>query len=137
MKRQFIFGTILSAAFAVSLAAQQPPASQPPAGQTPPATTGAPTSADRQQAGERPQAGRTGQTLTLTGCVAAAGSGASAAGAPAAGQAAQSAGSYILTNVSPAESMATSTPAGTTGTAMAVRLGRPVPRARRPRRGIA
>jgi hypothetical protein len=102
MKRQFIFGTMLSAALAVGVAAQQPPA-----GTTPP---GSPTTDS-----DRAAQSQTGQTMTLTGCLQAANAGAAgspgAAGAPAgaagASAAGQGRGGFILTNVSPAGSMAT------------------------------
>ena len=68
MKRQLIFGTMLSATLAVGVAAQQPPAtgSTPPAGQPP---------------SDRPSAS---QSLTLTGCLkeAPGGGGAAATGSP-------------------------------------------------------
>ena len=58
MKRQIIFGTMLSAVIATGVAAQQPPASGDP--------------------GSRPgQSSDSAQTITVTGCLAAAPAGAS------------------------------------------------------------
>ena len=60
MKRQIIFGTMLSAVIATGVAAQQPPASGDP--------------------GARPgQSSDSAQTITVTGCLAAASAGASTA----------------------------------------------------------
>ena len=105
MKRQLIFGTMLSAALAVGVAAQQPPASG----------TGSP-------APGQPPSDRPSPAMTLTGCLQAAPGGA-AAGAPAAtpgATTASSGGGFVLTDVKPAGSMAsgaTGPGAGTAGTA--------------------
>jgi hypothetical protein len=109
MKRQLMFGTMLSAALAVGVGAQQPPASTGASPQTP--SSSAPP-------------------MTVTGCLQAASDaagGAGAAGAAAtAAPGAQARGGFILTNVTPAGSMAggatapggsTSSATGTSGTA--------------------
>jgi hypothetical protein len=103
MKRQLIFGTMLSATLAVGVAAQQPPASgsTPPAGQPP---------------SDRPSAS---QSMTLTGCLKEAPSGgaATAPGGATAG-ASQARGGFILTDAKPAGSMAggATAPGAATGT---------------------
>ena len=104
MKRQLIFGTMLSATLAVGVAAQQPPASgsTPPAGQPP---------------SDRPSAS---QSLTLTGCLKEAPGGGAAATAPggATAGASQAGGVFILTDAKPAGSMAggATAPGAATGT---------------------
>ena len=112
MKRQLIFGTMLSATLAVGVAAQQPPASgsTPPAGQPP---------------SDRPSAS---QSLTLTGCLKEApGGGGAAATAPggATAGASQAGGGFILTDAKPAGSMAggATAPGAATGTAGAGATG--------------
>jgi hypothetical protein len=115
MKRQFLFGTMLSVALAVGVSAQAPqsgagqsqPPSQPPAGQSQPPS-------------DRPS----GQAMALTGCVQAAGSGSTAAPGAAAGA---SSGGFVLTNITPSSTAGSATPgapgspagspAGTTGSA--------------------
>ena len=113
MKRQLIFGTMLSATLAVGVAAQQPPAtgSTPPAGQPP---------------SDRPSAS---QSLTLTGCLKEAPGGgggrdATAPGGATAG-ASQAGGGFILTDAKPAGSMAggATAPGAATGTAGAGATG--------------
>ena len=112
MKRQLIFGTMLSATLAVGVAAQQPPASgsTPPAGQPP---------------SDRPSAS---QSLTLTGCLkeapAGGGAAATAPGGATAG-ASQARGGFILTDAKPAGSMAggATAPGAATGTAGAGATG--------------
>ena len=111
MKRQLIFGTMLSATLAVGVAAQQPPASgsTPPAGQPP---------------SDRPSAS---QSLTLTGCLKEAPGGGAAATAPggATAGASQARGGFILTDAKPAGSMAggATAPGAATGTAGAGATG--------------
>jgi hypothetical protein len=99
MKRQLMFGTMLSAALAVGVGAQQPPAS------------GAGSPASPQTPSERPAP--SAQSMTVTGCLqagsdaaggGAAAGGAATTGAPAAGG--QARGGFILTNVTPAGSRA-------------------------------
>ena len=114
MKRQLIFGTVLSAALAVGVGAQQPPASGGATGASP-QTPGA---------SDRPA-----QSMTVTGCLASsdAGAGAGAAAAAPATPGAQARGGFILKDVTPAGSMAKGSTApgtaapgsatGTTGTA--------------------
>ena len=112
MKRQLIFGTMLSATLAVGVAAQQPPASgsTPPAGQPP---------------SDRPSAS---QSLTLTGCLKEApGGGGGAATAPggATAGASQARGGFILSDAKPAGSMAggATSPGAATGTSGAGATG--------------
>ena len=108
MKRQLIFGTMLSATLAVGVAAQQPPAS----GSTPPAG--------------QPPSDRASQSMTLTGCLkeAPGGGGATAPGGATAG-ASQAGGGFILTDAKPAGSMAggATAPGAATGTAGAGATG--------------
>ena len=111
MKRQLIFGTMLSATLAVGVAAQQPPAtgSTPPAGQPP---------------SDRPSAS---QSMTLTGCLKEApggGGGAAAPGGATAG-ASQARGGFILSDAKPAGSMAggATSPGAATGTSGAGATG--------------
>jgi hypothetical protein len=110
MKRQLIFGTMLSATLAVGVAAQQPPAS----GSTPPAG--------------QPPSDRASQSMTLTGCLKEApgggGGGAAAPGGATAG-ASQARGGFILTDAKPAGSMAggATAPGAATGTAGAGATG--------------
>ena len=96
MKRQVIFGTMLSASLAVGLGAQQPQAGQP---------TGASGSPSQNAAHD-------GQTVTVTGCLqpgaqtgAKPGGSPTGAETPAAAQRAQGDGGYILTSVAAAGSM--------------------------------
>jgi len=77
MKRQFIFGTILSAAFAVGAAAQQPPTSAQTPGQSSEAS----------------------KTVTMAGCLQSAGASSTTPGAPASATAG-AAGGFILANAS-------------------------------------
>src|SRR6185436_13018936 len=112
MKRQMIFGTMLSAALAVGVAAQQPPASpgQPP---STPSTSSSQSQSD------------SAKTVTMTGCLQAAsgsGGGAAAPGGAGAGAGASSASkSYILASASPAGAAGASkepgAPAGAPGAA--------------------
>ena len=109
MKRQLMFGTMLSAALAVGVGAQQPPASGSPG-------------ASPQPPSDRPAA----QSMTVTGCLQAASDaagGAPAAAAEPAAPGAKAAGGFVLTNVTPAGSMASGstapgakTPGAATGT---------------------
>jgi hypothetical protein len=103
MKRQLMFGTMLSAALAVGVAAQQPPAGGSPAGSPQPPS-------------DRPAA----QSMTVTGCLQAASDAAGGAPAAAAEPAAAGAkaGGFVLTNVTPAGSAASGakTPGAATGT---------------------
>jgi hypothetical protein len=115
MKRQIIFGTMLSAALAVGVAAQQPPSApgQPP---STPSTSSSQSQSD------------SAKTVTMTGCLQAAsssGGGAAAQpgapGAPGAGAGASQAKSFILASASPAGSAskepgAPGAPAATAGT---------------------
>ena len=110
MKRQLMFGTMLSAALAVGVAAQQPP------------PAGAPTGASPQPpGGDRPAA----QSMTVTGCLeaASAAGGAPAAAAEPGAPGAKAAGGFVLTNVTAGGSAAKApgaatgaTGAGATGT---------------------
>src|SRR5688500_3924023 len=123
MKRQIIFGTMLSAALAVGVAAQQPPAA--PA-QTP--STPSPSARESQQSDSA-------KTVTMAGCLQAAsssGGGAAAQpGAPGAGASSQ-AKSFILASALPAGSKTSAAPgappagapstAGTSGTGSTYRL---------------
>ena len=109
MKRQLMFGTMLSAALAVGVGAQQPPAGGSPG-------------ASPQPPSDRPAA----QSMTVTGCLQAASDaagGAPAAAAEPAAPGAKAAGGFVLTNVTPAGSMAggstapgAKTPGAATGT---------------------
>jgi hypothetical protein len=106
MKRQMMFGTMLSAALAVGVSAQQPPAGGSPG-------------ASPQPPSDRPAA----QSMTVTGCLQAASDSAGGAPAAAAEPGAKAAGGFVLTNVSPAGSMAggstapgAKAPGATTGT---------------------
>ncbi len=110
MKRQLMFGTMLSAVLAVGVAAQQPPASG-----------AGPTGASPQTPSDKPA-----QSMTVTGCLQAASEGAGGAAAGAAAEASpgtQARGGFVLTNVTPAGSMASGstapgakTPGSATGT---------------------
>lgn len=105
-----MFGTMLSAALAVGVAAQQPP------------PAGAPTGASPQPpGGDRPAA----QSMTVTGCLeaASAAGGAPAAAAEPGAPGAKAAGGFVLTNVTAGGSAAKApgaatgaTGAGATGT---------------------
>ena len=110
MKRQLMFGTMLSAVLAVGVAAQQPPA-------------GGSTGASPQPPSDRPA--QSAQSMTVTGCLQAASDagGAPAAAAEPAAPGAKAAGGFVLTNVTPAGSMASGstapgakTPGAATGT---------------------
>ena len=111
MKRQLMFGTMLSAALAVGVGAQQPPASGSSSPQTPPS--------------ERPAQSQA-QPMTVTGCLeaaSAAGGGAPAAAAEPGAPGAKAAGGFVLTNVTAGGSAAKApgaatgaTGAGATGT---------------------
>ena len=119
MKRQLIFGTMLSAALAVGVAAQEPTTKSPA---QPPTTTQQPTTQPPSeptgtsgQTGARTGADKTqsGQSMTLTGCLQSSSASSSAgaspttgAGAPAAGSSSAARGGFILTDVKPAGSMA-------------------------------
>ena len=97
MKRQIIFGTVLSAALAVGVAAQQPPAG---------------SAGERQQpAGQATDPAR---TVTISGCLQASTStGAGAAATPAPGAPAtpsQASSGFILTNASRTGTTAEATP---------------------------
>jgi hypothetical protein len=110
MKRQLIFGTMLSATLAVGVAAQQPPAtgSTTPAGQPP---------------SDRPSAS---QSMTLTGCLKEApGGGAATAPGGATAGASQARGGFILADAKPAGSMAggATAPGAATGTSGAGATG--------------
>ena len=109
MKRQLLFGTMLSATLAVGVAAQQPPAS----GSTPPAG--------------QPPSDRASQSMTLTGCLKEAPGGAGGATAPggATAGASQAGGGFILTDAKPAGSMAggATAPGAATGTSGAGATG--------------
>lgn len=120
MKRQIIFGTMLSAALAVGVGAQQPPSA-------PPAQTPSTPARESQQSDSA-------KTVTMTGCLQAAsssGGGAAAEpGAPAAGAASQAKG-FILASASPAGAKTGAEPgapagapgaAGTSGTGSTYRL---------------
>ena len=106
MKRQLMFGTMLSAALAVGVGAQQPPASGAASPQTPPS--------------ERPAQSQA-QSMTVTGCLEAA---SAAAGAPAAAAepGAKPAGGFVLTNVT-AGGAGAKAPASATGTTGAAATG--------------
>ena len=95
MKRQLIFGTMLSAVLATGVAAQQPPASGDP--------------------GARPgQSSDTAQTMTVSGCLAAAPGGASTApgaASPSAG------GGFVLNNATTGTMAKGSSPTGAPGAA--------------------
>ena len=105
MKRQFLFGTVLAAAMAVGVGAQAP--QTPPPSQTP-TPTQAPTSSMDRSSGM-------GKSVTLTGCVAKAGSSSSAAGT--AGTTGASASQFVLKNVAAGGSSASST-TGTSGSTL-------------------
>ena len=116
MKRQLIFGTMLSAALAVGVAAQQ----APPTGTASPAP------------GAQPPSDRASQSLTLTGCLQASGGAGGATAAPGAATASPgsqaSGGGFVLTDIKPAGSMAsgsTGPGAGTAGTAGTSGTGAP------------
>jgi hypothetical protein len=104
MKRQLMFGTMLSAALAVGVAAQQPP------------PAGAPTGASPQPpGGDRPAA----QSMTVTGCLeaASAAGGAPAAAAEPGAPGAKAAGGFVLTNVTAGSAApGAKTPGAATGT---------------------
>ena len=92
MKRQFLFGTMLSVALAVGVSAQAPqsqpqPQPQPPAGQSQPQTERSPA-----QSGQ-----------TFTGCVEEASGSSAPAGAS---------GGFVLTNITPGGSSASGSTAG-------------------------
>jgi hypothetical protein len=92
MKRQIILGTMLSTVIAAGVAAQQPPASGDPA--------------------SRPaQSSDSAQTITVTGCLAAASAGASTAP----GAASPSAGGFELKNATTGTMAKGSSPAGAPG----------------------
>jgi hypothetical protein len=92
MKRQIILGTMLSTVIAAGVAAQQPPASGDPA--------------------SRPaQSSDSAQTITVTGCLAAASAGASTAP----GAASASAGGFELKNATTGTMAKGSSPAGAPG----------------------
>jgi len=102
MKRQIIFGTLLSAVVATGVAAQQPPASGDP--------------------GSRPaQSSDSAQSITVTGCLAAAPGGASSpsaapgAASPSAG--ASASGGFVLNNATTGTMAKGSSPAGAPGAA--------------------
>jgi hypothetical protein len=94
MKRQLIFGTILSAVMATGVAAQQPPASGDPA-----ARTG--------------QSSDSAQTITVTGCLAAAPAGASTA--PGAASPSAGSGGFVLNNATTGTMAKGSSPTGAPG----------------------
>jgi hypothetical protein len=100
MKRQLMFGTMLSAVLAVGVGAQQPPASGSPSPQTPPS--------------ERPAQSQA-QSMTVTGCLEAASAAAGGAPAAAAEPGAKPAGGFVLTNVT-AGGSAAKAPGAATGT---------------------
>ena len=115
MKRQLVFGTILSATLAVGVAAQQTQggaqSGQGQGGQT--------------AGSSRQQDSRGGQTITVTGCVESADKMAGAAGSQTGAQAGQSgqrtqagqqASGFILTNVSASSTAGGSTAGSRTGT---------------------
>src|SRR5215203_5497995 len=120
MKRQFIFGTMLSAALAVGVGAQQPTTGS---GSTGSGQSGSGSSSTRSSSGAQSQS--TGQTMTVTGCLQAANG--STSGSPSAGGAGSStaggagstassgssrSGGFILTQVSSSGSMASGSGAG-------------------------
>lgn len=123
MKRQFLFGTMLTTVLAIGASAQTP--QTPPAGQGSTATP----SDTRSQPGQN----QSGQSLTLTGCLqpasqtpggASTGAGAAGAGAGAstgagstASASGQRGGNYILTNVSPSSAAGSAGATGAAGTA--------------------
>ena len=100
MKRQLMFGTVLSAALAVGVGAQQPPASGSSSPQTPPS--------------ERPAQSQA-QPMTVTGCLEAASAAAGGAPAAAAEPGAKAAGGFVLTNVTAGGAKAPGSATGTTG----------------------
>ena len=123
MKRQIIFGTMLSAALAVGVGAQEPPA-------TPAQTPSTPSTSSRES-----QQSDSAKTVTMSGCLqAASSSGGGAAAQPgAAGAGASSqAKNFILASASPAGSKTGAAPgaagapststAGTTGSGSTYRL---------------
>jgi hypothetical protein len=97
MKRQLIFGTMLSAVLATGVAAQQPP------------PTGDP--------GSRPGQASDAQTITVTGCLAAAPSGASSTAPGAASPSAGPSVGFVLNNATTGTMAKASSPAGAPGAA--------------------
>ena len=105
MKGKFVFGTLMTAALAVTVGAQQPPSGQAPTGQA------------GQQTGSSPQS--RGQAITLSGCVQAAGGQAGGAATGAGAAAAQREGGFVLTNVTAGAGGAAAGAAGPTATGAA------------------
>jgi hypothetical protein len=105
MKRQILFGTLLSAALATGVAAQQPPASGDPA--------------------SRPgQSSDSAQTITVSGCLAAASAGGASSTAPGASSTAPgaasssaAAGGFVLNNATTGTMANGSSPTGAPGAA--------------------
>ena len=98
MKRQIIFGTLLSAALATGVAAQQPPASGDP--------------------GSRPgQSSDSAQTITVSGCLAAAPGGASSTTPGAASPSAGPSGGFVLNSATTGTMAKGSSPTGAPGAA--------------------
>ena len=109
MKRQLMFGTMLSAALAVGVGAQQPPASGSASPQTPPS--------------ERPAQSQA-QSMTVTGCLEASSAAAGGAPAAAAEPGAKAAGGFVLTNVTAGSAApGAKTPGAATGAAGAGATG--------------